>query len=454
MIKYLAFLINASLISFLGFFINDNVSVVMNVPSDINPGDEFVVELQIDKGDIDGFAKIQLDLPEGMLAEDVDANGGQFSFNDGKVKILLWNLPTEQSFDVKFKVKVSPSFTGEINLEGKFSYIVDNERQVVSFTQQSSNKPTEIVDNSTDNNTNQENTQQYNNSDNSTVTNNTENNTQQNTETIEPTSNVVISTRRIVAPKEINAGDELTVSITINKGNLSGFAKIQDNLFPMGFQAKEVESKGGKFSISDNKVKLLWMNLPSEPEFTISYKLIASSDINGEFTLDKGVFSYVVAGASKPVNHQIEAATFKVNGTEIAVNTPDEPEVKQTNDSENKEDIIETASTEIKTDNIPTSPKPVEGINYRVQICATHQKVDASYFVKNNNVSEEIFMELHEGWTKFTVGNFSKYSSARDHRETARSQYNIVGPFVTAYNDGSRITVQEALMLSQQKWVP
>jgi len=93
-------------------------------------------------------------------------------------------------------------------------------------------------------------------------------------------------------------------------------------------------------------------------------------------------------------------------------------------------------------------------LNYRVQICATHTETTADYFVKNNNVNEEIYMEMHEGWTKFTVGNFGLYKGARDYREEVRTNYSIVGPFVTAYNDGTRITVQEALMTSNQRWYP
>ena len=92
-------------------------------------------------------------------------------------------------------------------------------------------------------------------------------------------------------------------------------------------------------------------------------------------------------------------------------------------------------------------------MNYRVQICALRKKTETNYFVQNHNVKEKIYLNMHEGWHKYTVGDFKEYMSARDHRGTAKSKYKINGSFVTAYNDGSRITVQEALMITKDKWI-
>ena len=60
---------------------------------------------------------------------------------------------------------------------------------------------------------------------------------------------------------------------------------------------------------------------------------------------------------------------------------------------------------------------------------------------------------MHQGWHKYTVGKFSIYKGARNYREIIKNQHKIKGPFVTAYNNGTRITVQEALMISKDQWV-
>ena len=68
------------------------------------------------------------------------------------------------------------------------------------------------------------------------------------------------------------------------------------------------------------------------------------------------------------------------------------------------------------------------------------------------SIGSKVSMELHEGWKKYIVGKYDKYKDARDSREAIRSK-GVENPFVTAYNSGKRITVQEALMVSSQQWV-
>ena len=65
-----------------------------------------------------------------------------------------------------------------------------------------------------------------------------------------------------------------------------------------------------------------------------------------------------------------------------------------------------------------------------------------------------VSIERHEGWIKYVTGKHSDYRSAHDQRDGfVRAGHNFRGPFVTAYNNGDRITVQEALMITHQKWV-
>ncbi|MGY8953559.1 MAG: hypothetical protein ACKVJP_09380, partial [Flavobacteriales bacterium] len=95
----------------------------------------------------------------------------------------------------------------------------------------------------------------------------------------------------------------------------------------------------------------------------------------------------------------------------------------------------------------------VNGVKYRVQIAAGANVVDAVYFDQRHKFEAAFNIENHQGWVKYTTGSHSTYKDARDSREVISSAgHEFDGPFVTAYNDGTRITVQEALMISSQKW--
>jgi len=94
----------------------------------------------------------------------------------------------------------------------------------------------------------------------------------------------------------------------------------------------------------------------------------------------------------------------------------------------------------------------IAGLVFKVQVCATHRTVDAAFVKANYKLPEDVMQEMHEGWFKFTVGGYQLYSEARNKRENL-APFNLPGPFVTAYNNGNRITVQEALMISKQQWV-
>ena len=86
------------------------------------------------------------------------------------------------------------------------------------------------------------------------------------------------------------------------------------------------------------------------------------------------------------------------------------------------------------------------------QIMALHNAVNASSLAKRYNISEKVNTEMAEGFTKYTTGSYTDYKTARDAREDIKNK-GVVAPFVTAYNGGKRITVQEALMSSKEPWI-
>ena len=88
-----------------------------------------------------------------------------------------------------------------------------------------------------------------------------------------------------------------------------------------------------------------------------------------------------------------------------------------------------------------------------VQIGAfTKQTVSAQRLQKKFKITEQITSEMQNGFSKFMIGSHEQYKDARDHREQVKATNGVKSAFVVAYNGVKRITVQEALMITNQKW--
>jgi len=506
MFKGLILFSNLVLALIMNVIFGEGVKVTQNTPNQIDPGGEFVVEIVINKTDVTGFAKIVQELPEGFMAEAIETQGASFTYNDNKVKLIWMALPQVNEFSIKYKVTVSSEVSGEKIVSGKFSYLYNNERKTVDIPnniilvgteQVVESTPAEIVPESTMENPIESETTP---TEPETIAENlvepettptepetivetpVETDIEKTTSEQAPKTTLESATQNTPEPivigerkvKDMGNGT-FKIEISIDQNGIEGFAKAQEQL-PAGITVvKGGETNNAVFSYVDSQAKFVWMSIPKNNPIYITYTVTASG-VNAEQLRNMdGTFAYLYNEETKkakitPSSNQPEAVKPVVEtNTEI---TENETIVEKIPNLLEPAPIVETTENEstvekipnllepapiVETTTEPTSsiPVPENGVTYKVQICAGHLPVETnSYFKSAFSFSEgPIMLENHEGWIKYTIGGFDTYKTARTRRNVVTAGYELPGPFVSAYNDGTRITVQEALMISNQKWI-
>ncbi len=93
------------------------------------------------------------------------------------------------------------------------------------------------------------------------------------------------------------------------------------------------------------------------------------------------------------------------------------------------------------------------GVYYRIQISASSRKVNARNYFKRFKIFENVIVERIAEWYKYSIQKHETYAHARNFRNKIWSETPINDAFVVAYNGNNRITVQEALMITNQQWI-
>ena len=456
-----AILIFINIIGFLLFTIlniND-VVITHNAAKEIAIGQEVEVNLIINKNNFSGPGRLRLDLSkaEGITVKENMSDGSSFTFKDNEVLFIWYDLPSDKSIVISYTIIAKENSNGIKKIAGDFSFINDNERKQLEVPAIIFKVNSELVANE----------------------NFKENNS---------------STSSVRSIEKLENEYIVTVKTTIN--NHKGFARIKEEL-PKDFNAEEIETAGSIFKNTDGYAKFIWTNLSdSINEIIVKYKISNNKGIDTNFTIS-GVFSSEKlisegynSGIKIPVTEYIpfkeitentETDTIDAeNAVQEDIKQDTSLELSSNNELNTEENLVVSKETEIEkkkekkkkkekvvkkenevvelkknevVKNIISTKKVNNNVDYKVQILAGHRIISEKQVSNQFNYNGEYALETHDGWIKYTIGSNSRYSDARDSRNELKI-YNFPGPFVTAYNYGERISVQEALILTSQNWVP
>jgi hypothetical protein len=447
MIKYLFLLFSTISFATVNLFDLGDVEITHNIPDYLIAGKVYDVDIVVKKGAIGGFAKFQMEVPDGINVKAVETRNSSFTFKSNIVKNIWMSVPEESEVLLSYKFEIAQNFVGDGSITSRFVFIKDNERYSVEME---SHKV--IVGDGSD-----------------MVAGVGE---EFNDQAFTPDK---LKINRNIKALGLN---EFEVSIIIEKDGLEGFAKIQD-ILPEGFEARPISTSKSVFSIVEDKVKFIWFNIPPEETIEASYNLISQYPVTEETTLN-GSFNFLFNDEARQIDLPKEKLIDFIEDSQQVTQVDEEPTQTTSDGSEtttivavpviiqkdedstselneeiqkNEIESKEEDQTEVIVEEVTYMSGAQSDIFYRVQLAAGRRNVSLTYLKKKHGFSDEVFLENHEGWFKYTTGNYPEYVSARDRREKIKQLYRFKGPFVTAYNAGERITVQEALLISKQKWV-
>lgn len=471
--------IGISLLLFLGmFFSGDAVRLSMDVQKEVRAGEEFEVSIRVDKGDLESFARFQVELPRGLVSTGGKAMNANFESDGQTVRFVWLRLPQAPTFEINYTVSVDGRLRGDFSLGGEFSFISENTRKTVSLT-------------------------------NATVT-------------IKPSRNTPASQQLDIAeyqksipaqrdlslarsqvrcvremPRPMGEGNDQIVRLLVSREQQMKFAKIEEQI-PAGYTAEPIETQEAIFTQEGNQVKFLWMTLPNDPLFIVSYRLIPPAlmqpvpfDLSGRLSYMQDESTHMIEIVQRDVSLEnmsigelerlvrtvpmtlldekgnrsstlpSSAGGTVASGGRLVPQGPSSGGVdipvryQQISDDIGQGGKASTGGRASQRQPINMEKyllQPEEGVYYRVQVAAGHRPVNISSYFRRLALHADVKTERHEGWYKYSVGSFKEYKQARDYRTEVWNTTKIGDAFVAAYNNGKRITVQEALMITSQKW--
>jgi cell division septation protein DedD len=423
------------------------VEVLMDIPKYIEPGKDLTVNMLVTRGSTRGFIKIEKYFPVGIVAVPIENAEAEFSFNHNYLVIFWKDFPDKDEVEVKYKLIVPASIEGKGKIEGKVSYFEKGKMTNYAFEDLDVTFQKRDADDETDKTVETP----------MKVIVGTPNKTKGSIEKVAKQVPTTLQAKRNITV--LNA-TEMLVQVNVEQSNLSGFLKIEEEI-PAGLKATVDGASSSSFSFVDNKVKFVWSDAPKENQISVSYKL-SRDGFNATSLNLIGSVNYLDNGDTKKVEIKDENIAWDFKQAESTEKVNVKPEVPAKKDqaiAKKSEPKTEKAAPK-KTSKPIDSPesKPITngaskqskgGIVFKVQICATQNKSDATKVAAEFNVTEEIESEMQDGWYKYTIGTFENYKDAKNMRDEKGNLSTV--PFVAAYYNGKRISVQEALMIRSQK---
>jgi len=121
------------------------LSIASNIPSSMHPFDTTTVIIKINKGDIDGAAKLQQTIPEGFIIKELLSAGAKYEFTNGIMSYSWDELPESEYVSITYKLITKDAKIGSTTIPGILFYTQDDKEQIRQFKKEIEIKPEAVV---------------------------------------------------------------------------------------------------------------------------------------------------------------------------------------------------------------------------------------------------------------------------------------------------------------------
>lgn len=378
------------------------VTVQQQIPSNIPVGTGFVISMTINKGDLNGFARLHQTLPAGYTAEPIDAWNARFQQDGQDVKFIWMELPEPASFTVSYRVTPQVPTTEPFRIGGVFSYVKDNHTVRLPIQSSEVNIGSTAL-----------------------------------SEQLKQSEPTVV--RRLIATRPEEG--EYLIELTIESPVFSTRARFIDYV-PEGYEVTAEDAGDATFTFDKGEATFAWEQLEQGSVSKVSYKVRSGKpqemapDIAGVMLYGEEVNREPVAAVSEP--KQVTSGW--------QANSELKAPVEESLTASNSTDLVYIRADKSSSSTPVSIPTTVtNGVYYKVQIAATRNSPprDNKWINSHFGTDEQVDFFQYDGWNKYQLGMYFTYPDAATAKKSARTFAK--GAFVVAFKDGSPVPVQEAI---------
>ena len=231
----------------------------------------------------------------------------------------------------------------------------------------------------------------------------------------------------------------LDVHLSAEHINPGAFVKWTE-FIPEGCVCDVIDPSGASVRSTPNSQIFLWFQVKPHTSLTPKYRLTCQNDFK-DHSFDGEI--EVAFGSETKISH-----ISYVEWVELDSTSNESMELELSSDAKSVTPIVSAPPPGA------TDQKSSINVRYAVQLLANHRDLEPFELEEELGYHDDFHIFRHQGWHKYLTDDKSTYVEARDLRSYLWTTTKADDAFVTASLDGERISVQEALLLSNQMWIP